>query len=61
MGGNGTVYSLPDIYKLDTNIPKTAISWEQVKKCDLSRIFEKNLRNRLVSQIFYFYNRPIVV
>ena len=28
---NGTVYSLPDIYKLDTNIPKTAISWEQVK------------------------------
>lgn len=28
---NGKVYTLPDIYKLDTNIPKTAVSWDKVK------------------------------
>lgn len=28
---NGKVYNLPDIYKLDTNIPKTSVSWDKVK------------------------------
>lgn len=28
---NGKVYTLPDIYKLDNNIPKTAVSWDKVK------------------------------
>ncbi|EER48061.1 hypothetical protein AM305_04803 [Actinobacillus minor NM305] len=27
----GKVYTLPDIYKLDSNIPKTSISWNKVK------------------------------
>ncbi len=27
----GKVYTLPDIYKLDNNIPKTSISWNKVK------------------------------
>lgn len=27
----GKVYTLPDIYKLDSNIPKTPISWNKVK------------------------------